>query len=252
MGQHWGALTPRAMAVVGAKPQGKGTPPTASKMAFGDRRPPTGVVVLLTPVCIVCASVLRSAASPLDASKPTSPVLRVAVIGTESTGKTTLTQCLAERFDEPWSEEFVREFWELKDGKITGEDLGTIALGQMANEDLALSQARRVVFFDTELVTCTLWDDVLFPGCCPPWVRIEADERARRIDLWLLCDTDVPFEPDPQRSFPDAAGRIRAREIWREAVLKRGLPFVEIQGPWAEREQRAAAAVQKLLDSARE
>lgn len=176
-------------------------------------------------------------------------MLRVAVVGTESTGKTTLTQLLAERFGEPWSEEFVREFWEIKGGKITGEDLGTIALGQIANEDLALSQAKRVVFFDTELVTCTLWDDVLFPGCCPPWVRAEAEERARQVHLWLLCDTDVPFEPDPQRSFPDAAGRSRARELWREAFASRNLPFLDIHGSWAEREQRAIAAVQKLLDS---
>lgn len=177
---------------------------------------------------------------------------RVAVVGTESTGKTTLTQWLAEQFDEPWSEEFVREFWEIKHGKITGEDLGTIALGQMANEDLAFAKARRVVFLDTELVTCTLWDDVLFPGACPPWVRVEAEERAKDVALWLLCDTDVPFEPDPQRSFPDKEGRTRAREIWREAIVKRGLPFVEIRGEWAERERLAAEAVKKLLDSAEE
>lgn len=176
-------------------------------------------------------------------------VKRVVVFGTESTGKTTLAARLAEQFGEPWAEEFVREFWELKEGKITGEDLGTIALGQIANEDLAVAQARRVVFFDTDLITCTLWDDVLFPGACPPWVRAEAEERARGVALWLLCDTDVPFEPDPQRSFPDAEGRARGRTLWREALEKRGLPFVDVRGTWAERERSAVVAVQKLLDS---
>ncbi len=211
---------------------------------------PPGGGAALTFNCVGGTFVFRC--GRLNSSKSKERVLRVAVVGTESTGKTTLAQRLAERFGEPWAEEFVREFWELKAGKITGEDLGTIALGQIANEDLAAARARRVVFFDTELITCTLWDDVLFPGCCPPWVRAEAEERAKHVDLWLLCDTDVPFEPDPQRSFPDDAGRARAREIWREAVVSRGLPFVDIQGTWSERERRAVEAVQKLLDSARE
>jgi HTH-type transcriptional repressor of NAD biosynthesis genes len=179
-------------------------------------------------------------------------IKRVVLFGTESTGKSTLAERLAERFGEPWAEEFVREFWEIKEGRITAGDLGSIALGQMANEERAAAQARRVVFFDTDLLTCTLWDDVLFPGACPEWVRAEAEERARGVALWLLCDTDVPFEPDPQRSFPDAEGRARGRKIWREALERRGLPWVDVRGNWEERERIVFAAVEKLLDSAGE
>jgi HTH-type transcriptional repressor of NAD biosynthesis genes len=176
-----------------------------------------------------------------------SGVKRVVVFGTESTGKTTLAQKLAAHFGEPWSPEFVREFWDLKDGKITAEDLGTIALGQMANEDLAIARARRAVFFDTELLTCTLWNDWLFPGECPPWVREEAERRAREVTLWLLCDTDVPWAADPQRSFSDAASRDRGRQLWRETLSSRGLPFVEISGDWPARERAAIAAVAGIL-----
>lgn len=172
---------------------------------------------------------------------------RVAVFGMESTGKSTLAEQLAVHFHEPWSPEFVREFWELHGKKITAADLGTIALGQMANEDHATALARRVVFYDTELLTCTLWDDVLFPGECPPWVRVEADRRARLMDLWLLCDTDIPFAPDPQRCFPDAAGRAKGRQLSRDALEKRGLPFVEISGDRAVRAVTAIAAVEKIL-----
>ena len=68
-------------------------------------------------------------------------IRRVVVFGTESTGKSTLAERLAVRFGEPWAEEFVREFWEIKAGKITGEDLGSIALGQIANEERAAAAA---------------------------------------------------------------------------------------------------------------
>jgi NadR type nicotinamide-nucleotide adenylyltransferase len=176
-------------------------------------------------------------------------IQRVAIFGTESTGKTTLAQKLAEHFGEPWSPEFVREFWELREGTIVAGDLGTIALGQIANEDAAIAKARRVVFCDTELLTNVLWADVLFPGRCPEWVRQEAEVRAREFSLYLLCDTDVAFEPDPQRCFPDEAARSKNRDLWRHTLATRGLPFVEIRGEWATREATAIAAVETLLAS---
>jgi nicotinamide riboside kinase len=78
-------------------------------------------------------------------------------------------------------------------------------------------------------------------------VRLEAEARARRNALYLLCDTDVPYVADPQRCFPDPAARERARERWRAALDSRGLPMVEIRGSWAEREAAAVAAVGGLL-----
>ena len=175
------------------------------------------------------------------------PIKRFAVFGTESTGKTSLAEKLAAHFNEPWAPEFVREFWEMRGGKIVASDLGTIALGQIANEDAAVAAARRMMFCDTELLTNVLWADLLFPGKCPEWVRREADLRAGEFALYLLCDTDVPFAPDPQRCFPDEAGRIRSRDLWRSTLETRELPFVEIRGDWATREATAIAAVESVL-----
>lgn len=174
-------------------------------------------------------------------------VKRVVVFGPESTGKTTLARSLAAHFGEPWAEEFVREFWEVKDGKIGAEDLGTIALGQMANEDRAAEGARRVVICDTDLLTCVLWNDLLFPGKCPAWVRAEAEARVRATDLFLFCDTDLAWAEDPQRCFPDEAGRAMVRRVWREALVGRDRPWVEISGEGAERERVAVEAVNLLL-----
>jgi NadR type nicotinamide-nucleotide adenylyltransferase len=172
---------------------------------------------------------------------------RIAVFGPESTGKTTLAQRLAAHFGAPWSTEFVREFWEQRGGKIKPADLGTIALGQIGYEEAAAAKASRVVFCDTELLTCVLWDDLLFPGDCPAWVRAEADERAQGFAHYLLCDTDVPFTPDPQRCFPDPAGREMCRRRWRETLEARHLPFTLIRGDWAERERIAIGVVERLL-----
>ncbi len=171
---------------------------------------------------------------------------RIVLSGTESTGKTQLAQRLAAHFGEPWAAEYAREFWDAHGGIAAG-DLDAIGRGQVANEEAAAVRARRVVFCDTDLITCVLWNDLLFPGYCPPWVRAAADERARGVTLYLLCDADVPWAPDPQRCFPDEAGRERSRRLWREALVSRGLPVAEICGGWAERERAAIAAVEKAV-----
>lgn len=173
-------------------------------------------------------------------------VARVVVTGTESTGKTWLAQRLAAHFGESWSAEHAREFWDAHGG-IRAEDLDAVDRGQVANEEEAAARARRVVFLDTDLITCVMWNDLLFPGACPAWVREEAERRGRRAALYLLCEADVPYAPDPQRCFPDEAERQRVARLWRDALVSRGLPFVEIRGEWEERERTAIAAVERVL-----
>ena len=174
-------------------------------------------------------------------------VQRIVVFGPESTGKTTLARRLAEHLGEPWAEEFVREFWEIRGGVIVAEDLGTIALGQIANEDGAAAAAGRAFVCDTDLLTCVLWNEVLFPEKCPTWVREEAEVRVRTGGLFLFCDTDAAWTTDPRRCFPDEAGRAMCRRLWREALSNRGISCVELRGDRAEREAAAIRAVAEFL-----
>ncbi len=173
--------------------------------------------------------------------------LRIALYGPESTGKSTLASLLAAEFDEPWAPEYVRQFWEERGGRIVAGDLDAIARGQIAGEEEAARRARRVVFADTDLLTNVLWADLLFPGRCPDWVRAEADRRCRHYAVYLFCDTDLPFEPDPQRCFPSEADRIRGRALWWETLETRRLPCVRIHGDREQRLEIALAAVRRLL-----
>ncbi len=179
--------------------------------------------------------------------------LRVVLYGAESTGKSTLAERLAAAFASPWSPEHVRAYWDDHDGRIGPDDLDAIARGQVAVEDDAAARARAaaapLVLHDTDLLTCTVWDDLLFPGACPAWVRTEADRRARATDLYLFCDTDLSWAPDPQRCFPDEAGRALCRKAFLDRLERTGARWTRIYGAdFSEREIRASAAIRLMLN----
>lgn len=206
-----------------------------------------------------------------------SDVLRIAVFGPESTGKTALAEKLAAHFGAPLVREYARERWDEQGGVLGLEDMLPVAEEQWRREDeaarAALNQChqlgrktaraasgpegqcnllgytggggRALIICDTEALTTVLWSDLLY-GTTPDVVRCGAEKRCRDYALYLLLDTDVPFAPDPQRCFPDPEDREKCRRIWRGALERRGLPFVEIRGDWEARERDAIAAVGKL------
>lgn len=170
---------------------------------------------------------------------------RVAVFGFESTGKSQLAERLAAHFGAPLVREYARERWE-EQGVLTLEDMLPVAREQWRREDAAAAAAGGgLVICDTEALTTVLWSDLLY-GTTPEEVRRGAEKRCRNYALYLLCDTDVAFAPDPQRCFPDPDDREKGRRIWRGALERRGLPFVEIRGGWAERERVAVEAIGRL------
>jgi HTH-type transcriptional regulator, transcriptional repressor of NAD biosynthesis genes len=172
-------------------------------------------------------------------------VRRVAIVGAESTGKTTLAARLADAFSTVWVAEFGRGYCEGIDPRTLAlADFDAIGRGQLEAEDGAAAQANRMLICDTELHTTCTWSEMI-AGTTPPWLAEQA--RARRYDLVLLLADDVPWVDDGTRVLADR--RREHTERLRAALTAAGQPYVELRGPFEGRLREAIAHVRALATS---
>jgi len=77
-------------------------------------------------------------------------VIKIAMYGPESTGKTTLASQLANEFNTIWIPEFARDYlqekWNSKKEICSQEDLIPIAIGQTQLENEGLNKANKILF----------------------------------------------------------------------------------------------------------
>ncbi len=166
-------------------------------------------------------------------------MIRVAVVGSECTGKTTLAAALAAHYQTVWVPEFARQFVIDKGAAPDYEDVETIARGQIALEDEKADEASRLLIEDTDLFSTVLYSRHYY-GDCPQWIEAALEKRAA--DLYLLADIDIPWVPDgEQRDRGDR--REELHELFRCALVERRLTFTKIRGSPGERLDAAVSVI---------
>jgi nicotinamide riboside kinase len=170
-------------------------------------------------------------------------VVRIVVTGPESTGKSSLTRYLAQRFRVPYALEYARAYLE-----ANGPGYDYAQLQRMAREHLAY-QADHVPphaplgLFDTDLTNYRIWSEELFGACSPELIQTEEAEIHHR---YLLCAPDLPWEPDPLREAPDTLRREQLFERHRLELERLKRPYITIRGAGPTRQQNAEAAFRQL------
>ncbi|HUM97074.1 MAG TPA: ATP-binding protein [Chitinophagaceae bacterium] len=181
---------------------------------------------------------------------------KIVVIGPESTGKSTLCEELARYFETNWCPEFAREYLLTNGTDYNFDDLLTIARGQIAMEDeyierienqsLPLLEAGGHIplFIDTDMYVMKVWCEFVF-GKCHRYVLDQIVKR--KYDLYLLCNTDLPWEKDELREYPDLKTREKLFYIYKDIMVNQNVPWVEIKGSHEERTQQAIESVRLLM-----
>ena len=100
------------------------------------------------------------------------------------------------------------------------------------------------VFIDTDMYVMKVWCEFVF-GKCHSFILDQIVTRS--YDLYLLCNTDLPWVKDELREYPDLVNRNKLFHIYKDLMINQHTPWVEISGLDDERLRQAITAVDKLL-----
>ena len=127
-------------------------------------------------------------------------IIRIAITGPESTGKSTLSQQLAEHYNTVFVPEYARAYIAQLDRPYQYEDLLNIAKGQLAYEREKSTICNRYLFYDTDLLVIKIWSEYKYGKVDPLILR---EYQKSNYDLTLLLNIDLPWNFDPQREHPE-------------------------------------------------
>lgn len=173
---------------------------------------------------------------------------RIAIVGAESTGKTTLASQLAPRLAQDtglrvaWVPEALREWCDRVGRTPLAHEQASILRAQHERIEAAAA-AHDVVVCDTTALMTAVYSRLIFGDR-------SLDERAmslhRRMALTLLTAPDLPWVPDGhQRDGEHVREPVDA--LLRELLLAHRVPWAVIAGDGAVRLQQAVNAVLPLL-----
>jgi HTH-type transcriptional repressor of NAD biosynthesis genes len=166
----------------------------------------------------------------------------VCFFGPESTGKSFMAKKLAEKYETEFVPEVAREL--ITSNHFTREDI--INIGRVQTERIfqKARKANKFLFCDTDLITTQIYSRHYLKVVPPVLYELE---KMVTYHLYFLFDIDVPWEKDGLRDLGSDNQRKAMYEIFKSELIRRNMPFINVHGDWAEREQIIVDELTKLL-----
>lgn len=173
-------------------------------------------------------------------------IIKIAMFGPESSGKTTLSRQLAEHFDTRWVAEFARQYLEDKllnaNEVCVPEDLLPIAIGQTRLENEGLNTANKFLFCDTNLLVTKVYSEAYYEFCDP---ILDKAAKKHKYDLFFLTNIDLPFEKDELRDSEE--NRNKFFHIFQNSLIENNKPYILLSGTKQARLKKAIHIVNDLV-----
>lgn len=174
-------------------------------------------------------------------------MLKIAVVGPESTGKSNISAYLAKAYETVCVPEYSREYCRNLNRAYTLQDELNIFYGQIALESSLVPLAsNHLLICDTTFLTVKVWCDYLF-GDTP--LAVKQALSTHSYDFYLLMDIDLPWEDDPLRDFPQPEQRAHFLQVWKDELNALNARYRLVSGLGEERYLNAKKAVDTFLKS---
>ena len=164
--------------------------------------------------------------------------MKIAITGPESSGKTTLTEKLAIKYNASSVPEFARNYLLDRNGIYNQQDLDTIAIGQV--NSLEAIQTNFLIC-DTEMTVIKIWSEFKYKLCSETILNLY---KQQKFDHYFLCYPDIPWEEDPLRENPN--DREMLFDIYLNELKKNNLPFTVISGNLETRLKTCKEVIERL------
>ena len=170
-------------------------------------------------------------------------IKKIAVIGPESTGKSTLSEALAKELNTVYVPEYARTYLEQLNRPYNESDLLEIANGQLKSEQEMHSKANRYLICDTNLYVLKVWSEHKYSQCHKSILESIATQH---YDMFLLTYIDTDWQYDPLREHPQEEMRLYFYKQFEDLVINSNTPFLVVKGEENERLLIALNAINQL------
>ena len=170
---------------------------------------------------------------------------KVAVVGTESCGKTTLCKNLAKIFDTTWVPEYGRDICYAYKNHLTEAVFDEIVMKQYMLDEDALYDARKFILIDSEAVVSQYYLGEYFPGKHSEFIDVFV--KKQDIDLYIFLEPDVPWISDGLRFLGNPEVRKVNNNKLKELFNSYNIPFKTVAGNYEERLVRACELIEKHI-----
>ncbi|MDC0535195.1 multifunctional transcriptional regulator/nicotinamide-nucleotide adenylyltransferase/ribosylnicotinamide kinase NadR [Francisellaceae bacterium] len=171
-------------------------------------------------------------------------VKKIALVGTESCGKSTLAKKLAKYFNTHWVYEVGRDYCSKYLDQLTVDMFDSIAMDHYRMCENALERSNKMLFIDSEAVVTQYYLDMYFSTQSS---LIEEIVKKQEYDLVLFLEPDIEWIDDGIRFAGDNDIRKENNDKLKQMFIERGFKFHVIEGSYKERFMTSKEIIEKMF-----
>lgn len=178
---------------------------------------------------------------------------KVCIIGTESTGKTTLTRNLAKYFNTTYVEEAGRYICDDAGGidNMQPYHYFDILFKHKQLEKEALANANKVLIIDTDSLITLYYYQLGFEGTSDYDVHFpqiaECISALNNYDLYIFLEPDVEWVQDGTRTYGEDDVRAENNKKLKEILSRNNIQYISVSGDYNQRYETSKKLIEDLL-----